>query len=611
MNVIGSPRAHDIELADLDCDGRLDVVTRQQGEDGKRLELWRRTSRGGWEHQSLACPVGEGLTVDDMDRDGDVDIVIPAHWYETPNGWNGTWEEHSFSSEWVHNACAIKSGDINGDHRVDIVVTPAEKRGGEYRIAWFESPEDPKTSDWTEHVIDHSVETVLHSLGVGDMDADGQLDVVTAEMTQGADPDEVRIYFGSKKGTQWNQQIVANTGSHAIRVVDVGSDGDLDIVGANWNRSSVVDLWENVGHSSAARGELSLDEWTYIEVDNSRDERAFGLAAADMNGDGYSDIASGKYFYRNPGKDMGGRWLRTHFPVAADTLLALDVDGDAFGDVIALDKSGKVYWLEAANREGSDWRAEHVGDVGEADHGISSQGYTIGQLIPGGRPEVVINVGAIYFFELPDRAQDGEWRRTTITQQAYPEGVVVGDIDQDGALDLSGTLDNRKVAWWRNPSDHSSPWTPHVIGSLPDKYAVRFYHQDLNGDGRADIVVCAANGSKNGVYWLEQPIDVTQAWTLHTVGQQATTNSMDVADMDRDGDIDIVSGEHRGEEKVAIWANDGQGRFSEHFVSRGLESHLGTRLFDLDGDGDLDIVSIAWDDYQFLHLWRNDAVSSR
>ncbi|MCK5461720.1 MAG: hypothetical protein KAI95_01850, partial [Bacteroidales bacterium] len=37
-------------------------------------------------------------------------------------------------------------------------------------------------------------------------------------------------------------------------------------------------------------------------------------------------------------------------------------------------------------------------------------------------------------------------------------------------------------------------------------------------------------------------------------------------------------------------------------------SHAGARLADLDRDGDMDIVSIAWNDFEFLHVWRNDAI---
>jgi hypothetical protein len=294
-------------------------------------------------------------------------------------------------------------------------------------------------------------------------------------------------------------------------------------------------------------------------------------------------------------------------------LLIVNVDNDQYGDVIAMDNNGKVYWLEADDTAGNSWSYTEVGDVGAADHGLSSQGYVLAQLVAGGRSEIIINVGSgTYYFEIPDSNPDaGSWLRTTITTDNYPEGIGVGDVDKDGDTDICGTVDNKKIAWWQNPRTGAGNWTKYEIGSVPSKYADRFYLADLNGDTRLDIVVSAANGSANGVYWFECPADTKNpGWTRHTVvdyGSANTMNSMDVADMDRDGDIDIISGEHRGSERVTIWANDRSGNFTEHIVDTGKESHLGTRVVDLDGDGDLEIISIAWDDYKYLHLWRNDA----
>ena len=87
--------------------------------------------------------------------------------------------------------------DINQDGRPDVVLAPTEYKGGLYRISWVEAPDDPKSGGWSEQIIDSPVETVVHSLGVADMDSDGDLDVVTAEMHQGNDPDEVRVHKNS------------------------------------------------------------------------------------------------------------------------------------------------------------------------------------------------------------------------------------------------------------------------------------------------------------------------------------------------------------------------------------------------------------------------------
>jgi hypothetical protein len=608
MHVIGSPRAHDLEVADLNGDGRLDIVSRGQRSEGSTVWLWQQISPTSWEGRSVATETGEGLHVADVDLDGDPDVITGRYWIENPGDIQaGAWLPSAFSHSWTYPDAAAFAGDINRDGRPDIVLTPAEAAGGNHRISWFEAPVNPHNA-WNEHVIDPAVETVHHGLALADMDNDGDLDVTTAEMHQGGDPDEVKVYVNADgSGTSWTKTIVATTGAHNIRVIDIGNDGDLDIFGTNWSGPPRVDLWE-----SQIAVPPSLDTWTYIEADNLRDAQYFGLAARDATGDGFSDIASGAYFYRNPAGEMAGAWTRTSLPLGVDALLMLDVDDDQFADVIAMDSTGAVLWLESTDAIGSAWNTTSIGHLGAADHGISSQGYAIAQVVPGGKPEVIINVpGGLFYLEVPAVPDAGNWPRTTITTTNYPEGISAADLDADGDLDIVGTSDGIEIVWWENPGTGGGEWVSFVVGSLPSAYADRFHAADLNGDGRRDIAVSAANGEADGLYWFEAPPDPRSGgWIRRMIVSQNTTNSMDAADLDRDGDIDLVSGEHRGTRKVAIWENDGAGAFAEHVIDAGKESHLGARLFDLDGDGDLDIVSIAWDEYQYLHVWRNDSPRS-
>jgi hypothetical protein len=89
--------------------------------------------------------------------------------------------------------------------------------------------------------------------------------------------------------------------------------------------------------------------------------------------------------------------------------------------------------------------------------------------------------------------------------------------------------------------------------------------------------------------------------------------SLDVGDVDRDGDIDVVAGEHNRTNaetsRAFIFENeDGLGRtWARHLVYAGDEHHDGTQLVDIDGDGDLDIVSIGWDNPRVL-LYENLAI---
>jgi len=245
-------RTHDVEVGDLDGDGKLDIVTRDQSSfgnpSGNRFQVWKQQTPDKWSGLEVKCPHGEGIKLSDLDRDGDLDVVIGARWYEnTGDILKGPWTEHVYSTSWKHADAEVQCCDLNKDGRLDIVLTPAELKGGTYRISWFEAPEDAKTPDWPEHVIEEVQETVVHALGVADMNNDGKPDVVIAEMHQGADPDEVRVYLNQGGGLTWTKQVLSTTGSHDIVLTDIGADGDIDIVGTNHAGSlQAVQLWENL-----------------------------------------------------------------------------------------------------------------------------------------------------------------------------------------------------------------------------------------------------------------------------------------------------------------------------------------------------------------------------
>jgi len=381
---------------------------------------------------------------------------------------------------------------------------------------------------------------------------------------------------------------------------------------------------------------LALNRWTYIEVDHRRGEpepglelarkRFFGLAAADVNGDGYLDLVSGPYFYRNPGGDMTKPWVRTNLGIDCDAMLFVDVDGDEFADCIAT-ALPNVYWLEAQDRQGVSWKAITAATAPATPH-VNGQGYGLAQIVPGGKPEILLSVGdGIRVFQIPDHPESGNWPSLLAAPGASEQGLAVGDLDGDGWIDIVGGSDGpngnqktpRSVTWWKNPRDTSKPWEAHEIGVVVDLKTSfdRLAVADLNADGRADIIATSewwlTGDPFTHLVWFEQPSPSKLGeWTRHVVLNACSLNNLDVADLDHDGDPDLVTCEHKGTGKrLFVLENDGHGRFSERVIDTGKESHLGTRLFDLDGDGDLDMVSIAWDDYKMLHLWRNDAIPSR
>lgn len=600
----------DVELADFDGNGRLDVAARRD----TAAMIFFQTDVDAWQ-QMIFNDVelgNEGMASGDIDGDGHVDIVLRGVWVRNPGGSAArdaaNWTQYTIGdADSDFKALVV---DLNQDGQMDVLFSSSENRAD---VNWWTPENGDPTGAWRKQTIVPALEHA-HTLQAADMDLDGDIDVVVGQMHT-TDAQEIMIMLNvDGLATTWAKQLVATGGLHNGVVADIGNDGDYDIYGANWTGNPPARLWEN---KLDAAGPLDL--WTYKQI-TAAHAQTFGLAFGDVARtdaaeNGLLDIVSGRYWYQNPGHGMLGDWAQFEFPANMHAILVVDVDGDAFSDVIAQADEGELalYWLEAVDTAASDWNSVRIGGVEAASHNLGAQGYATAQIEAGGKPEILISSGnGIYYFRIPAEPAAGNWPRIHVSSNPSDEGFAAGDIDGDGDLDIAATTGDAKgVEWYRNPGDGSAEWTAFAIGAFeealfPDRTAVA----DLNGDGRLDIIVTEENGEDADAqtFWWAQPADPTGGnWTRTLITTQATTNSLDAADMDNDGDVDLILAEHRGARKLAIWVNDGQGNFTEKQVDAGKESHLGARAVDLDGDGDLDIVSIAWDDFGQVHLWRNDA----
>lgn len=102
------------------------------------------------------------------------------------------------------------------------------------------------------------------------------------------------------------------------------------------------------------------------------------------------------------------------------------------------------------------------------------------------------------------------------------------------------------------------------------------------------------------IFWFESPQSPFKQWKRHIVASEISGGfSMDVADMDQDGDSDIILGKHKGKpNQIIIFENEGKGYiWIPHLVDSGdknIDHHDGTQVVDIDNDGDPDIISIGW-----------------
>lgn len=245
LHMIDSLIAHDVEVYDLNGDGLLDLAVRNQGafggDGGHTLYFYYQQPNGNWTRYQQEIADGEGLKMADINGDGKMDLVTNSYWFENKGGME-YWPEHKFTDTWTWPNAFVEVADMNKDGRPDILHSPAELFGNYYRISWFEAPANPYAL-WKEHVVIDSVETVIHSIRAADFDADGNMDIMIAEMQQGKDPDEVAVLY-NHGDDHWTKQVISTQGSHSMCVYDFDRDGDVDAIGANFEEH-ILKMWVN------------------------------------------------------------------------------------------------------------------------------------------------------------------------------------------------------------------------------------------------------------------------------------------------------------------------------------------------------------------------------
>ncbi len=353
--------------------------------------------------------------------------------------------------------------------------------------------------------------------------------------------------------------------------------------------------------------------WRRHVIADSRSWRATFVFAADIDGDGRIDLVSGNSWYRNPGR-ISGRWSAHSLGTNVNNVAAvLDIDRDGDPDVFASTWNNPRQWslterllrklrLRTYYQHGGLIWAENTGGGNfiarqnvPSGHGDFLQG--VGVIDDSPQRQIILSWhhpdSGLDLVSIPTDPVTETWPVHHLAVLSQDEDLSVADLDGDGDQDVvQGTL------WLRN--DGLSRWT-QLTGFETAEKPDRNRLADINGDGDLDIVIGYEAVSRPGrLAWYQRDPEGESPWQEHVVATLTGPMSLDTADMDGDGDTDIVAGEHDlAAPRMArlLWFENMTGdglHWKAHVIYVGDEHHDGAQVVDIDGDGDKDVVSIGW-----------------
>jgi hypothetical protein len=320
----------------------------------------------------------------------------------------------------------------------------------------------------------------------GDVDGDGDLDLLTANLSSGTVSIRLNNGLGSFSG---NQEVAVGASPLTLALGDFDSDGDLDFATAN-------------GLSTASPGTVSV-----------RLNSGLGSFAAGQ------ELTTG-----------------VRFNGAGNGLAVGDMDGDGDLDLVTT--------------------------------------YLLGPTSATGVTSVLINSG------------DGIFVRGAelVTTSPFPTAVAVGDVDNDGDLDLFTANDVNVSVRLNNGLGTFVGNEQVAVGTAPTDLAVG----DLDGDGDLDFVT--ANSGLSSSVSIRLNSGSGRFSGTQNLALPSAPYGVALGDVDGDGDLDLVA-VRRSDSGADVYLNNGSGAFTTSqlvFVDRSPE---GVALGDVDGDGTLDLLT--------------------
>ncbi|MEO0216562.1 MAG: FG-GAP-like repeat-containing protein [candidate division WOR-3 bacterium] len=336
---------------DVNGDGYSDVIIGAHYYDGGqtnegRVYVYHGSASGlatspNWTGQSNQADAHYGTSVacaGDVNGDGYSDVIIGIPEFdnnETDEGrayvYHGsasglstlpTWSAEPNVSNASFGRSVATAGDINGDGYADVIVGAPLYTNGQgdegAAFVYHGSASGLSTAPmWTNEANQNNAYFGFSVSTAGDVNGDGYADVIVGApfYTNGQDYEGAAfVYHGSASGLSttpmWTNESNQNNAYFGFSVStagDVNGDGYSDvIIGAHYYDNGETDEGRAFVYHGSAAGLSTTPNWT---GESNQPSAYYGISvstAGDVNGDGYSDVIVGAYFYDN-GESNEGR----------------------------------------------------------------------------------------------------------------------------------------------------------------------------------------------------------------------------------------------------------------------------------------------------------------
>jgi hypothetical protein len=623
--------------ADFNNDGNADLLTASK--------IYLGTGNGGFQQPRLLLLGANTSSFSVGDFNGDDNIDIAGNVFSTRNvevffgDGTGRFSPVTVVDFVTNNVDTVIVADMNGDKISDLVATLA---GNSVSVAFGSSTGVFGTP--TAFPVGGTGNA--SRLAAGDVDGDNDLDIVTSNVEFFSDTRVTTLLNNGSGGlTALPQFIDSSSNLVRISLADVNSDNKLDLLATNTSGVLVLRLGNQDGTFQATRrlpgipGQVKMffEDFTGDgirdlgvngtgvgsplfgvmvndatgnlgprQMDITTDSSPIGMATADFNEDGKTDVVTANEqlsFWVGFGDGVGGFGSPISIPVTRTprAVLTADINNDGNQDIFAIvqnvSEATAMTWVAFGNGNGTFMPATLAGPIA---------GFL------GGRMPALIDFNRDGLLDLATASMsnnrvailrgfgNGQFvQQRVIDIPGPPRSMTGGDFDQDGFIDLA--VLSGSVFVFLNNAD----FFPTAIGSFPAGQSnSHILASDFNADSKLDLVTTSdtiGGGIGNpgkAVILLGAGNGGFSAPTEYIIGRGAS--QMATADFDGDGNKDVAvanSGYNVGsaaDTRVTVMYGNGAGIFPrvQDFTAANFPKGIGA--IDIDTDADMDIVTPDW-----------------